>query len=173
MGIWGMKNDNDIQNRMRTLAGQVAEDEGLELIEAVVLGPGRKKIVRVTVDKESGVNVGDCERVSRGLEALLDVEDLFMGAYLLEVSSPGLDRPLAKMSDFVRSTGKLAKVVTSENIGNGNVFVGRIIDTGEDWIRLRPEEKPEKGRPKKKAAAEPADVFIPLDKISKARLEIE
>jgi ribosome maturation factor RimP len=168
----GMKAINDIQGKVQTLAGQVAEDEGLELIEAAVLGAGRKKIVRVTIDKEGGVNVGDCERVSRGLEAILDVEDLFQTAYMLEVSSPGLDRPLAKMRDFERSAGKLAKVVTSEKIGTENVFVGRILDTGENWIRLRLEEKPEKGRPKKKAA-EPADVFIPFEKISKARLEIE
>ena len=111
--------------------------------------------------------------MSRELEALLDVEDLFQSAYMLEVSSPGIDRPLATMKDFEKSMGKLARVITTESIGNGTFFIGRIIDTGENWIRLRPEEKPAKGRPKKKEPSEPADVFIPFDKVSKARLEIE
>jgi ribosome maturation factor RimP len=166
-----MKVGITIQDRVQTLAGQVAEDEGLELVEAAVLGEGRKKIVRLFIDKEGGVNVGDCERMSRGLEALLDVEDLFKNEYMLEVSSPGLDRPLTKIKDFERCVEKLAKVVTTEKIGTETVFIGRIIDTGENWIRLRLEEKPEKGR--KKKAAEPVDVFIPFEKISKARLEIE
>jgi ribosome maturation factor RimP len=168
-----MKDVKDIQDKVKELAGQVAEDEGLELVDAVVLGPGRKKLVRVTIDKEGGVKVGDCERMSRELEALLDVEELFQSAYMLEVSSPGLDRPLSAMKDFVKNMGKLARVITTEEIGGGSFFIGRIIDAGENWIRLRPEEKPAKGRPKKKDASEPADVFIPFDKVSKARLEIE
>jgi ribosome maturation factor RimP len=111
--------------------------------------------------------------MSRELEALLDVEELFQSAYMLEVSSPGLDRPLSAIKDFVKNMGKLARVITTEEIGGGSFFIGRIIDAGENWIRLRPEEKPAKGRPKKKDASEPADVFIPFDKVSKARLEIE
>ena len=76
------------------------------------------------------------------------------------------------MRDFVRSVGKLARVITSEKIGNETLFIGRIIDTGDNWIRLRLEEKPAKGHAKKKVAEEPKDVFIPVEKISKAKLEI-
>jgi ribosome maturation factor RimP len=111
--------------------------------------------------------------MSRGLEALLDVEDLIQVAYMLEVSSPGLDRPLTKMRDFERSRGKLARIVTSEKIGNESFFIGRVIDTGDNWIRLRLEEKPVKRPSKKKVSEEPRDVFIPFEKISKAKLEIE
>ena len=152
----------------------MAEDEQVELVSIAVLGAGKKKLVKVVIDKEGGVSISNCERVSRGIETLLDVEDIFPASYMLEVSSPGLDRPLTQIRDFQRSIGKLAKVVTREKVGNDTLFTGRIVDTGDNWIRLRFEEKPLKGRvPKKKPNEEPNDVFIPFEKISRARLEIE
>jgi ribosome maturation factor RimP len=169
-----MMDEKEIYEKVREFAANVAEDEQLELVDVAVLGPGSKKLVRVTIDKDTGVSISDCERVSRALETLLDVEDIFTASYTLEVTSPGLDRPLAKMQDFERSVGKLAKIVTKEKIGADTSFVGRIIDTGENWIRLRFEQKPVKGRPvKKRADEEQNDIFIPFDKISRAKLQIE
>jgi ribosome maturation factor RimP len=168
-----MMRATEIKEKIHELARQVAEDEQVELVDVTILGAGKKMLVRVTIDKESGVTIGDCERMSRGLEALLDVEDLIQVAYMLEVSSPGLDRPLTKMRDFERSRGKLARIITSEKVGNESFFVGRIIDTGDNWIRLRLEEKPVKRPSRKKILEEPRDVFIPFEKISKAKLEIE
>ncbi len=168
-----MNRADDIKAKIYELAGQVAEDEGLELVDVFIGGSGRKMLLRIIIDKESGVTVGDCERTSRGIEALLDVEDFVNASYMLEVSSPGLDRPLTRMKDFERSRGKLARVITSEKIGNDTFFIGRIIDTGDNWIRLRLEDKPTKGYAKKRVAAEPRDAFIPFEKISKAKLEIE
>lgn len=153
---------NETRQKIHTLAAQVAEDEGLELVGVDLLGKGKSMLLRVVVDKEGGVTISDCERMSRSLEALLDVEDPIKGSYVLEVSSPGLDRPLASQRDFERNIEKLARVVTTEKIDNQTFFVGRIIDVGEGWIRLRIEQK---GGEK--------DLFIPLDKIAKARLEIE
>ena len=167
-----MSRDTEIKEKIYELARQVAEDEEIELAGVAILGTGGKMLVRITIDTESGVTVGDCERMSRGIEALLEVEDIIKVGYMLEVSSPGLDRPLTKMRDFVRSVGKLAKIVTTEKIGNESSFIGRIIDTGDNWIRLRLEDKPAKGPQKKKLSAEPKDVFIPVEKISKAKLEI-
>jgi ribosome maturation factor RimP len=169
-----MIDSQEIKDRVQELAANVAEDEQVELVSIAILGAGKKKLVKVIIDKEGGVSISDCERMSRGLETLLDVEDIFPIAYMLEVSSPGLDRPLTQMRDFERSVGKLAKVITSEKVGNDTIFIGRIIDTGDNWIRLRFEEKPLKGRmPKKKPDEEHNDVFIPFEKISRARLEIE
>ncbi|HMK60152.1 MAG TPA: ribosome maturation factor RimP [Dissulfurispiraceae bacterium] len=168
-----MNRNEDAKEKIYNLAGQVADDEGLELIDVNILGSGRKMLLRITIDKEGGVTIGDCERVSRGIEALLDVEDLIKSAYTLEVSSPGLDRPLIKIQDFERSRGRLARIITAEKISNETFFIGRLIDTGDNWIRILIEEKPVRGSAKKKTAVEPKDVFIPLDKISKAKLEIE
>jgi ribosome maturation factor RimP len=169
-----MMDERTIKEKILELAAGVAEDEKVELVEASVLGPGSRKLIRITIDRDGGISISDCERVSRALETLLDVEDMFTASYTLEVTSPGLDRPLTKMRDYERSVGKRAKIVTKEKIGSGTCFIGRIIDTGENWVRLRFEQKPVKGRPvKKKADGEPEDVFIPFDKISRARLEIE
>ncbi len=151
-----------IREKIHALASQIAEDEGLELVSADLIGRGKRALLRVVVDKDGGVTISDCERMSRGLEALLDVEDPIKQSYTLEVSSPGLDRPLVRQKDFERSTGKLARITTTEAIDNSTFLVGRIIDVGQDWIRLQIEKKGEK-----------KDVFIPLNKISKARLEIE
>ena len=89
-----------IKGKIYELANQIAEDGALELVNVDMLAMGKKTLLRVVVDKERGVTIGDCERTSRGLEALLDAEDLIKGTYLLEVSSPGLDRPLIKQKDF-------------------------------------------------------------------------
>lgn len=154
-------NTATVKQKVHELAAQVAEGEGLELVSTDLLGQGRRTLLRVVVDKEGGVTIADCERMSRSLEALLDVEDPIKSPYVLEVSSPGLDRPLTTQRDFERNIEKLARVVTTEKIDNQTFFVGRIIDVGEGWIRL----KIEKGTGK--------DIFIPMDKIAKARLEIE
>ncbi|MFA5354444.1 MAG: ribosome maturation factor RimP [Thermodesulfovibrionales bacterium] len=166
-----------VRKKVYDLASRLVEDEGLELVDVEVLGKGKRLLLRVIVDREGGVRISDCEKISRDLAALLDVEDPIAGPYLLEVSSPGLDRPLVKQADFEKSIGKLARVVTKEKIDNQTFLLGRITDVGEGWIRLRPEpQNPVKGKRKKAVDEEQAgvnDIFISLDKISKARLEIE
>jgi ribosome maturation factor RimP len=151
-----------VKHKVHMLASQASEGEGVELISADVLGSGRKLLLRVVVDKPGGVTIGDCEKVSRSLEALLDVEDPIEGSYVLEVSSPGLDRPLTTERDFEKNIGRLARVVTIEKMDGQTFFVGRITDAGNGWVRIRIEAK---GGEK--------DIFIPLGNISKARLEIE
>jgi ribosome maturation factor RimP len=155
-------NTTDVRNKIYDLALQAAEDEGLELVSVDIIGRGSKTMLKVVIDREGSVSIGDCEKMSRSLEALLDVEDPIKGAYVLEVSSPGLDRPLVKQKDFEKSIGKLARITTSEKINNETFFIGRITDTGEGWVRLKIGEK-DKSK----------DIFIPMDKIKKARLEIE
>lgn len=151
-----------IKHKVYQLACQAAEAEGLEVVSADLLGSGRRLLLRVAVDKPGGVTVGDCERMSRSLEALLDVEDPISGSYVLEVSSPGLDRPLASQRDFEKNIGRLARIVTAEKIDGQTFFVGRIADVGEGWVRLTIE-----------ARSGEKDIFIPSGNISKARLEIE
>lgn len=163
----------NIKQKVFELASGVAEDEGLELVEVVLSGRG-KMLLKIVIDKESGVAISDCERMSRRLEALLDVEDLMKCAYMLEVSSPGIDRPLAGQRDFEKNIGKLARVVTNDTIDGQSFFIGRIIDVGESWIRLKMEKA---GGQKKaltgKGRGEEKEIFVPLEKISRAQLEIE
>lgn len=146
-----------IKNRVLKLATQVADEEGVEIFDIELLGKG-KLLLRVIIDKEGSITLDDCERFSRSLEAILDVEDLIPVSYTLEVSSPGLDRPLKEMKDFERSTGKLARIVTMEKIENQNFFIGRILEVSSGFVRLLVNER---------------EIDIPLEKISKARLEVE
>ena len=83
---------------------------GYEVVELEFHPQGRGGLLRIFIDREGGVTVDDCEKVSRQVSAVLDVEDPIPGAYTLEVSSPGLDRPLRKEADFVRFTGEKAKL---------------------------------------------------------------
>jgi len=149
----------DVTERIVKLAGPVADGQGIWIVDVEMAGSARKPTVRVFIDKEGGVTLDDCERFSRAMSALLDVEDVIPFSYVLEVSSPGLDRPLKDIRDFERSVGKLARVVTRESIANQTFFVGRIMAVKENTVMLMVNNKEE--------------VDIPFDRISKARLEIE
>lgn len=140
------------------LARQVADDQRVEVLEVRLLGRGKGALLRVTIDRSGGVTLDDCERFSRSLGLLLDAEDYLQGPYNLEVSSPGLDRPLTVLKDFERHKGKLVRIITKDKIDNQNFFLGRIIGITADIIRLdiSGEER-----------------NIPFDNISRARLEIE
>ena len=148
-----------MKERIVRLAGPVADEQGVWIVDVEVAGSARKPTVRVFIDKEGGVTLDDCEKFSRAVSALLDVEDLIPFSYVLEVSSPGLDRPLKDIRDFERSVGKLARVVTRESIDNQTFFVGRITAVKDKIITVIVNNKEE--------------VEIPFDRISKARLEIE
>ena len=149
----------DVKHRILKLATQVADGQGVSVVDVEMTGSARKPMVRVFIDNEGGVTLDDCERVSRGLSALLDVEDMMRSSYVLEVSSPGLDRPLRDLRDFERSVGKLARVVTKEGIDNRTFFIGRIQGVKADSVLL--------------AVGEGEIYELPFDRISRARLEIE
>ncbi len=148
-----------IREKLTDLASSIAVQYGVEVVQLEMAGSPRRPIVRVFIDREGGVTLEDCEKFSRALSALCDVEDPIPGAYTLEVSSPGLDRPLKNRNDYLRSIGKLAKIVTREKVDGNNVFVGRISGLEGEVVSL---------------ALEKAQVVkIPLGIISKARLEVE
>jgi ribosome maturation factor RimP len=148
---------DDIKKKLTRLAEQAADAHRVEVFDIELLGKG-KLLLRVLIDKESGVTLDDCEHFSRSFSALLDVEDPLQGSYSLEVSSPGMDRPLKRLIDFEKNTGKLARIVTEDKIDNRNFFIGRISGVDKNIVRLMINEY---------------EIPIPFDKISKARLEIE
>ncbi len=153
--------DKIVEDKIRNLAGRVADDYGYEIFDITLLGRGKRTFLRVSIDKEGGVTLSDCETFSRRLEALLDVEDPIAGPYTLEVSSPGLDRPLKNLRDFERNVGKLVRIVTKENIDNQSFFLGRLEGVNDDYIKLLLSEG--KNR----------EISIPLHSVAKARLEVE
>jgi ribosome maturation factor RimP len=144
--------------KIRAAAEGSARRHGVELLDVELLGEGARKVLRVTLEKESGVSLTDCTAVSRDLGAVLDVENLIDGRYVLEVSSAGLDRPLKDKKDYMRNIGKLIKIVTSVKVEGQNSLVGRLTAADDDCISLEPSG---------------GSVRIPYADISRARLEIE
>jgi ribosome maturation factor RimP len=111
----------------RRLAGIVAptiEGLGFELVRIRLMG-GKRATLQIMAERpEGGIEVADCAKISRALSAVLDVEDPISGEYTLEVSSPGIDRPLTRLKDFVRYEGYEVKLETSEMIGGRRRFKG-------------------------------------------------
>ncbi len=147
-----------MKNKIKELADSIAAQHAVEIVDIELAGSSGKPLIRIFIDKENGVTLDECGKFSRALSALFDVEDPVPTAYILEVSSPGLDRPLKSLRDFERSIGKLVRIITSVKIEQQNIFTGRITGVGGGNITLSVNDK---------------EIEIPFDQISKARLEIE
>ena len=109
---------------------------GFELWGLEHLQQGKHSVLRVFIDCESTVNLKDCETVSRQISALLDVEDPISGEYTLEVSSPGLERPLFKIDQFTHFVGDKVKIVMRSQVEGRRKFTGSIESVSADEIRL-------------------------------------
>jgi ribosome maturation factor RimP len=146
-------------DRVRRLIQEVAESQGYELVDAELKGGGKNSVLRIFIDKASGITHHDCELISEQVGTVLDVEDLIPFAYTLEVSSPGLDRKLVKESDYTRFGGKLARIQTRIPLNQQKVFRGRLQGLQDGKVRLESSN---------------GDLMeIPLDVIHEARLEFD
>ncbi len=124
-----------IDERIRQIAERTAEKNGLELVHVEAVGFGKNKTIRIFIDKEPGITHNDCAAVSSQMSELLDAEDLIESAYLLEVSSPGLERELYSLKDFEKFAGSLARVKTKMPINGQKNFRGKIVKVeGEEII---------------------------------------
>jgi ribosome maturation factor RimP len=122
-----MANQSQLEERIRQIAERVASSEGLEIVEVLLRGGGRQRLLRLVIDKLGGVSHADCELISRQVGTILDVEDFMSGPYRLEVSSPGLDRKLLKAADYERFAGKKARVKLRQPVGGQQQFTGRLL----------------------------------------------
>ena len=145
--------------RVGAVVGPLAQAEGLELVAVEYQRESGGWILRVYLDKAGGITVDDCHRVSQQLGDLLDVEDLIDHAYTLEVSSPGLDRPLVTEADFARFAGRPVRIQTEAPVEGQRRFKGRLLGIAAGAVRLELEG----GR----------QVAIPHGAIEKARLVVE
>ena len=135
------------------------EAEGLSLVDCSLKWEHGGCILRVLIDKKQGVTLDDCTLVSREFGQLLDVENIIPTSYRLEVSSPGLDRPLKKEADFITYTGKRVRIKTRDPVSGRRNFKGDLIGCAEGKVMVRVEGN---------------EVFaIPLSSILKANLEPE
>jgi len=121
---------------LRSLLEPGVQAMGCELVDVELVGSGPRMTLRVYIDKPGGVTVDDCADVSRQLSAILDVEDPLPGSYLLEVSSPGLDRPLVTADDFRRYVGETIRVQMHQPIAGRKRFKGRLLEASDEQVTL-------------------------------------
>ena len=146
------------------IAQPILESMGLELVDIEFGRVGSDAVLRLFIDKEGGVMLDDCAGLSRELSLILDVEDVIACNYSLEVSSPGLDRPLKKQADYDRFVGRLIKVRTYEPFldDSGNkrkTFVGKLDGLVGGVVKI--------------SLTEGQTASIPIERVAKANLEYE
>jgi ribosome maturation factor RimP len=156
----------DVVERVRTVARRVAADYGLEIFDVQFRREGGGMVLRVLIDRpgpastaEDSVGVDDCANVSRELSTIFDVEDIVPVAYTLEVSSPGLDRPLRNAQDYRRFAGRRAKLVMREAVDGQKYFKGTLGGIEENDVLIDAED----GRRHR----------VPVGVITRANLEVD
>jgi ribosome maturation factor RimP len=155
--------------RVREIAERVAASSGLEVVEVELRGGGNKRMLRIVIDKATGVTHEDCANLSREVGTILDVEDAVPdGSYVLEVSSPGLDRKLVRPADYQRFTGSRVKLTTRQPVNGNRHFEGRLESFQEGRLNLDVSAARKKFRPKDGDASEKLE--IELANVEKANL---
>lgn len=148
----------EIVDRVRAIADPIISDEGMELVDVEYRRESRGWVLRLYLDKEGGVTLDDCTRISQEVGRSLDVEDFIQIPYALEVSSPGLSRPLKSEKDFMKYRHSLIKVKTLDPIQNRRQFKGRLLGVSANQIEMEVE----------------GEIFeIPLSNMAKANLEVD
>ncbi len=126
----------DLAARIEGFLRDVVEADGVELVHVEYQPEGSPSVLRIYIDKSGGVDLKDCERVSKQVSALLDEEDMIPQRYVLEVSSPGIERPLFKETDYRRFVGKEISLVTTEKIEDRRKFTGSIQSFSDGILKL-------------------------------------
>ncbi len=150
--------EKEIVDRVRMILDPLLLDEGMELADIEYRRESRGWVLRLYLDKEGGITLDDCTRMSQVVGRVLDVEDFIQTPYTLEVSSPGLSRRLKTEKDFIKYRGHLIKVRTADPIQNRRQFKGRLLGISESKLEIESD----------------GGIFqIPLSNVAKANLEID
>ncbi len=148
-----------IVDEVSLLAEGLLSEYGMEVVDVEFRFEGGRRVLRVFIDKEGGVTLGDCASISRELGDLIEAKDMIDCQYVLEISSPGLNRPLKKERDFVRSIGKMVKLKMSRPINNRRNFTGRLHNVRDGTISILVDDD--------------NLVELPLKEVDKARVAYE
>jgi len=151
----------EIVDRVKELLLPILEEGGFELIDVEFIRGPIGWVLRIYADRpEGGITISDCQWISERIGTLLDVEDLIPHAYNLEVSSPGLDRPLKTRRDFEKHVGMVVKIKTHEPMDNQRNFKGDVISTSGKGVTIHD-------------VSRNADVEIPYENIKSARVDVD
>jgi len=159
-GISGVEmQKNDVIDKIKDIVSNILQDNGIELIDITYRRESGGNVLRISADTERGITIDECARMNEIISDALDESNVIEDKYILEVSSPGLDRPLKLKNDFLRVKGKKVRVHTYMAIDNKKEFIGNLEDASEKEVSILTDSG--------------ARVAIPFDKISSARLEYE
>jgi len=151
----------EIVDRVKELLLPILEEGGFELVDVEFVREPVGWVLRIYADRpEGGITISDCQWISERIGTLLDVEDLIPHAYNLEVSSPGLDRPLRTQRDFERHVGIVVKIKTHEPMDNQRNFKGEVVSTSENGVTIHD-------------VSRNANVEIPYENIKSARVDVD
>jgi ribosome maturation factor RimP len=149
----------DLRRHLLEVLEPVLAEDFVELVDVQIQVHQRRRIVRLLVDQPGGVGVSDCADISRRVEDLLDRQDLIPFRYVLEVSSPGVDRPLRKPEHFERFVGERVEVRMIESFGPRRSYAGTLAGLSDGYVRVRPSADEE--------------IRLPLTQIRSARVRID
>ncbi len=153
--------EREIVERVRELLLPILEEGGFELVDIEFVREPIGWVLRIYADRpQGGITISDCQWISERIGTLLDVEDVIPHSYNLEVSSPGLDRPLKGQKDFEKHKGIVVKVKTTEPLDNQRNFKGEVISTSKEGVVIHD-------------VSRNAEVEIPYEKIKSARVDID
>lgn len=146
----------DLRDKLIALLEPEIEAMGYELVEVEARGRGSNGLLRLYIDAEAGIGLGDCAKVSRRVSAVLDVEDPMPGAYELEVSSPGFDRPLRTLEHYQRVVGEVVKIQLVRPLDGRRRFKGLLRAVDADTLQLE---------------VDGSEVAVPFEAIERAKLQ--
>ena len=143
-----------VETQVESLMAEILSGTDYELVDVEYVKEGRDWYLRIFIDKTGGIDLDDCQNLSEQLGAKLDAADIIDGAYILEVSSPGIDRILKKDRDFVREAGKIVDVTLYAPLDGKNFFTGELINRDEKFLHLK-------------------EISLPREKVAQVRLHID
>lgn len=137
-----MSGSSSTEKKLEAMLKPTVEEKGFEIVDVEFVKEGPNWYLRVFIDKEGGVSIDDCELVSRALEEVLDKNDPIEQAYFLEISSPGIDRPLKKKEDFIKFNGEIIDIKLYKAFEGSKEYTGKLTAYGEDEsVTIETDEK--------------------------------
>lgn len=146
-------------DKIKEIIIPILQEEGAELVEIIFRREAGRQVLRILIDKEGGVTLSDCVRINEIISRVLDENNTIQERYMLEVDSPGIDRPFKIKRDYKRASGRLVRVTLSEAILDKKEYIGRLEEILDNSIKIDVEKK--------------GIIEIPFEKITRARQEVE
>ncbi len=146
-------------DKLKEIIEPILQEEGAELVEIIYRREAGRQVLRLLVDKDNGIKLSDCVRINERVSQVLDEQDVIQESYIIEVDSPGIDRPFKTKRDYERAVGRLVRVTLSERIRDKKEYIARLEEVSDKGVKIDAKKK--------------GIIGIPFDKIVRACEEAE